>query len=183
MKKEIPDSAYNYFINIFDDLKTNSKILASDAFIQHGDTSVLMHSIMVAYFSYCFALKHHNSKHNGSPDSISSHYNELIRGALLHDYFLYDWHVPSKSHNLHGFKHPGFACKNAERDIKDITLIEENIIKRHMFPLTPIPPACKEAWVVCLVDKLCSTYETFTLEKHFHIYDHVKNKLQLNNHV
>ena len=34
---------------------------------------------------------------------------ELIRGALLHDYFLYDWHIPDKEnpHKLHGFYHPG----------------------------------------------------------------------------
>lgn len=29
-----------------------------------------------------------------------------------------------------------------------------------MFPLTPIPPAYKEAWIVCIADKICAIEET-----------------------
>lgn len=34
------------------------------------------------------------------------------------------------------------------------------MIARHMFPLTPIPPGCREAWLVCLADKWCAMKET-----------------------
>ena len=37
---------------------------------------------------------------------------------------------------------------------------EENIIHRHMFPLTPMPPTTREAWIVCLADKYCAAAET-----------------------
>ena len=25
-----------------------------------------------------------------------------------------------------------------------------------MFPLTPVPPTCTEAWIVCIADKICA---------------------------
>ena len=81
------------------------------------------------------------------------------RGALLHDYFLYDWHDPDPSHRLHGFRHPFFALANAERDF-DLTPRERNVIVRHMFPLVPVPPTCREAWIVCVADKACALRET-----------------------
>lgn len=82
----------------------------------------------------------------------------LIRGALLHDYFLYDWH--KSEHRLHGFFHAKRALKNAESDFK-LNDIEKNIIKRHMFPLNICPPKYRESWIVCLADKLCAVEEFF----------------------
>ena len=40
--------------------------------------------------------------------------------------------------------------------------VEEDIILHHMFPLVPIPPHTKEAWIVTTCDKACSTAETLT---------------------
>ena len=85
--------------------------------------------------------------------------NALIRGALLHDYFLYDWHLKDPSHRLHGFTHPATALRNAGEDWS-LSPIEKEIISKHMFPLTPLPPTCREAWLVCLADKLCAAGET-----------------------
>ena len=28
------------------------------------------------------------------------------------------------------------------------------------FPLVPVPPTCREAWIVCLADKWCALRET-----------------------
>ncbi len=49
--------------------------------------------------------------------------------------------------------------ENAE---KDYTLSPrvKNIIMRHMFPLTLVPPTCIEAWMVCIADKICAIEET-----------------------
>ena len=117
--------------------------------IQHGTYSVFDHSLFVT--SMCIRLSR----------AMKLKVNEraLVRGALLHDYFLYDWHLPSKIKKTHGFTHPGAALKNAEKDFS-LGKIEKDMIKRHMFPLTPIPPRYKESIILCISDKICATYET-----------------------
>lgn len=117
--------------------------------IQHGNVTVFEHSVNVAEISIAFAEK--------LPITVNE--ESLIKGALLHDYFLCDWHNKEQSPGLHGFKHPYIALKNAEEDY-DLNDIEKNIILRHMFPLVPIPPRCKEAWIVCVADKYCALGET-----------------------
>lgn len=138
------------FLAVLEKVAANSRIHTEDMFIQHGTTSCLLHSIAVAYYSYRIAkfLKGWFTDHKS-----------LIRGALLHDYFLYDWHFPG--HRLHGFRHPKMALMNAKHDF-NLNPIEEDIVKNHMFPLTLTPPKCRETFLVCAVDKACSIYETFS---------------------
>ena len=130
-------------------LRQTSRFSQMDTCMQHGGVSVTQHSVAVAYLSCRIACALH----------LRVDYDSLIRGALLHDYFLYDWHDPDPSHRLHGFRHARFALKNASEDFS-LTPCEENIIARHMFPLNPTPPRCREAWIVCLADKLCAVRET-----------------------
>ena len=121
-------------------------------FVQHGDVSVYAHVCAVALES-CRIARAFERVH------VSCDRRALVRGALLHDYFLYDWHVPDPSHRWHGFTHPYAALRNAERDYA-LGPRERNVIVRHMFPLVPVPPGCREAWVVCLADKVCALRET-----------------------
>lgn len=129
------------------------KLRQTDGYLQHGTTSCYSHSISVAYYSLLLAdrLK------------ISCDAASLVTGALLHDYYLYDWHCKDSSHRLHGFRHPQTALNNAMQDF-DLNPVEQNIIIRHMFPLTPIPPRYKESLIVCLTDKLCSLAETLHID-------------------
>ena len=83
----------------------------------------------------------------------------LVRGALLHDIFLYDWHEKDGGHRLHGFRHTAFATIMQAKDFS-LNRKKKNIIARHMFPLTVLPPRCLEAWIVCFVDKYCAFSET-----------------------
>ena len=121
-------------------------------FVQHGDVSVYEHVVAVAVESCRMADA--LARHGIAVDRPS-----LVRGALLHDYFLYDWHDPEPWHRLHGFRHPFFALRNAEDDFT-LGERERNIIARHMFPLVPVPPTCREAWIVCGADKLVALRET-----------------------
>ncbi len=125
-------------------------------YVQHGDVTVNAHVLSVARCSIALSEYLH----------IRCSRRELIRGALLHDYFLYDWHVPDKEnpHKLHGFYHPGTALRNASREYR-LTEREREIIRRHMWPLTVVPPTCREAWIVTAADKWCSLLETLYIYK------------------
>lgn len=139
-----------FFNRLLQEIAERTDLLAMDGFVQHGDTSTLWHSIAVAYYSLWIARRLR----------LSCRWKSLVSGALLHDYFLYDWHIPAPDHRFHGFTHPKAALRNAQRDWA-LDPIQRNIIARHMFPLTPVPPRCMEGFLVCLMDKWCSLAETF----------------------
>ena len=138
------------------DILTSENFDKTKDFIQHGSMTVNSHCINVAKYSLAISKKLR----------IRCNQRELVRGALLHDYFLYDWH--DKDHRdiwrLHGFFHPGIALKNASKEY-DLTEREKDIIKKHMWPLTVVPPRCREAWIVTMADKYCSLLETLKLHK------------------
>ena len=52
------------------------------------------------------------------------------------------------------------ALENARR-VFELSEVECDIIRKHMFPLTPVPPRYREGWLVVLADKVCSVYEFF----------------------
>ena len=60
----------------------------------------------------------------------------------------------------HAFFHPSAALENARR-VFELSEVECDIIRKHMFPLTPVPPRYREGWLVVLADKVCSVYEFF----------------------
>ncbi len=134
------------------ELESHGRFGLTRGFIQHGDVSVYEHVVSVARASAAAGASLERM-------GVRVDRPSLIRGALLHDYFLYDWHDPDPSHRLHGFTHPAAALARALEDF-ELTERERNIIARHMFPLVPIPPTCREAWIVCMADKACALHET-----------------------
>lgn len=133
-----------------DDILESDSFKSQKEFMQHGKTSVYKHIINVTNMSITIAYKF----------NMNVDIKSLIRGSLLHDYFLYDWHENDKSHRLHGFKHAKTAMLNAERDF-GINKIEKNMIYTHMFPLNLRLPRYKESIILCMADKVCAIKETF----------------------
>lgn len=119
-------------------------------FCQHGSTSTLAHCLCVSYLSFVYCRRR------------GLNARAAARGALLHDLFLYDWHTyhAPRGSLPHGFTHPRAALENARRLFK-LTRTEEDIIARHMFPLTLRLPATPEGRVVMMIDKYVSLRETF----------------------
>lgn len=135
------------------DIVTSSNFQTTRKHVQHGSKTVHSHCYDVARQSLLFNRKL----------GLNCQEKDLIRGALLHDYFLYDWH--EKNHGrLHGFYHPGIALRNADKEYM-LTPREKDIIKKHMWPMTIIPPLCREAWVVTAADKYCSLLETLHISR------------------
>lgn len=81
--------------------------------------------------------------------------------GMLHDLFLYDWRKPRPDgKGLHAFRHPRVALNNASK-IFDLNVKEQDIILKHMWPLTVVLPKYKESYIITLTDK----YATFLENK------------------
>lgn len=115
---------------------------------------------------------------------------DVAIGALLHDFFLYDWQTEKIKFNsldidrktyvprLHGFFHPFVAFNNSCHYFPHlINRRIEDIIIKHMWPLTVKPPRYIESWIVCLVDKSCS-FSVFKQPKELPFYLGFKKKVK-----
>lgn len=128
------------------DLIQHEMVGTMENFIQHGDINCLEHSLYVSYSSFLICRR------------LGLDYRSAARGGLLHDFFLYDWHIAKPYRGPHGFIHPAVALKNANRHFT-LNDREKDIIRKHMWPMTMRPPRYKETVVVLLVDKYCATME------------------------
>ena len=107
----------------------------------HRGKTRLEHVKDVAWLSFCWGKR------------FSLDCKAIVRGALLHDLFFYHW--LREGPRFHGLRHHKIALENAAQVIA-LSPKEIDIIKRHMWPLTPIPPRYSESLVVCMVDTYCS---------------------------
>jgi len=116
----------------------------------HHNSSIYHHVHDVAYLSYRISK------------FLRLDYRSAARGALLHDFFLYDWRnhdVPDlPREKFHGLEHPKIAVANAKKYFS-LNDIEEDIIRKHMWPLTLVPPKYKESYIVSFADKYLSSKE------------------------
>ena len=139
-------SSYRLLANSCGNLLISDKLRRERQFLQHGVINVFHHSISVAlvsmYISKLFNL---------NVDQTS-----LIRGALLHDYFLYDWHHKDCSHRWHGYTHAKRALDNAEKDFS-LNDIEKDIIEKRY--------ACDFEYLKEFTDRLCAYYSTLETVK------------------
>ena len=148
-KKKINEKAEKEdFAGLIRPMSEDPRCLKMKEYIPHGRISTYDHCMDVAKLSYRL----------GKKLGWDGHEKELVRGAFLHDYFLYDWHHHDRP--WHGYTHPATAAENARRDF-DLTPLEENMIESHMWPLTLRSfPKSREAVLVCVADKICSAKET-----------------------
>lgn len=124
-------------------------------YIQHGKITTYDHVWSVA----CLSFYLNRRLRLGIPEEA------LVRGAFLHDFYLYDWHENGYLGRFHGLHHPMIALANANQRYQ-LSDVEQNIIASHMWPLTPLAlPKSKAAALVCFADKVCSSYESIVRDK------------------
>lgn len=129
----------------------SNKVFQKMKDIKHHDESVYEHVLDVAYQSYKIAYK------------MGLDWESTIRGALLHDFYLYKFdktprlRLPLDAF-LHAFRHPVIALENA-KEIFELNDKECNIIKGHMFPARL--PKYRESWIVSMVDKTLAVFEYY----------------------
>lgn len=143
----VPSEECDYY-ELVSDLLDSEVVLQMKQYIQHGHTTTFQHCINVSYYNYLICKRFSLDERAGA------------RAGLLHDLFLYDWHhyVRKKGQRMHGWTHAGTALKNVKENF-EITPVEEDIIKKHMFPMNIALPKYKETVVIILVDKACGIVE------------------------
>lgn len=139
------------FFQIIQDITSNETVKQMKNFRQHCDTSCYDHCLHVAYYSYWIAKK------------LGLDYISTARAAMLHDLFLYDWRKRYRDvelPGLHAFVHPKIALRNA-LEIFDLNVKEQDIIEKHMWPLTITLPKYKESYIVTFMDKYSAIRESY----------------------
>ncbi len=131
------------------DILLNPEYEKMKSFCQHGDFSTYDHALSVTFYCLKAALK----KKKVDLDI-------LLPAALLHDYFLYDWHAETHPKH-HATQHAFYASINALRAFH-LHPRAARAILTHMYPL-PLKrvPKGKEAWLLWHYDKVSALRETF----------------------
>lgn len=117
----------------------------------HYSTTCYQHCINVSYYNYLVCRK------------LGLNSKSAARAGLLHDLFLYDWHTVEKKEGEkpHGMRHPEIALKNAKEHF-EIGKREEDMIVKHMWPLTIKFPKYAESYVIVVIDKYTAALEIGT---------------------
>lgn len=135
------------FMSIAEEMLAVDEYLKLNDYRHHGG-SILEHSLSVAAKAYRVSR------------SMSLDYVSCTRGALLHDFFLYDWREYKKVGNgpSHGLQHPKTALENAGKHF-EVNEIEKDIILKHMWPKVLGVPQYRETHVVIWIDKIAAVAE------------------------
>lgn len=137
-------AATDEFYESISPLLVNPQVQKLDVYMQHYNYSRLRHSMDVAYLSFIITK------------FLKWDCHSTARAGLLHDMFFRGDDEPKTLQHLR--THPLEALDNA-RHVCELNEVEENIILRHMWLFTLVPPKYKEGYIVTLVDKLCAIRE------------------------
>lgn len=140
------DQEEREFNELIRDIIETDEFIGMKNYRHHVKGNVYDHSIKVARMCY------RHCKRYGTDVDV----REVVRGALLHDFYLYDWHDKHPLHRRHGTQHPRRALTNARRLYPDLSETERDIILHHMFPLTRAFPRSKGGRLVCFYDKIAA---------------------------
>ncbi len=146
------------FYSFVKDLLNNETVLEMKNFRHHYSTTCYQHCLNVAYYNYLICRK------------LGLDSKKAARAGILHDLYLYDWRdVPRKKGEMpHGMRHPRIALEIAKQNF-DLSKREQDIIVKHMWPLTLRLPRYAESYVIVVTDKYAAVLE---------IGAHVKGKLK-----
>lgn len=119
---------------------------------RHHGHSRFDHSIKVSYFAYKIAR------------FLKLDYESTAKAGLLHDFFITSNDATAIDTIISNFRHAKEALDNASK-YYNLSLIEEDIIITHMFPINFTPPKYFESWIVSTVDKAVAIHEYYLLFK------------------
>lgn len=145
-EKEKLESIYQSFLH-------DKKILRMKEIKTHRGSNCYEHTFKVVK-----RAMHHveiSSKKNINPEIV-------LVGAILHDYYLYDWRVDRSKRKGHGKNHVQRALENASKDFNISPEVKE-VIGTHMWPINiKNYPKSREAKIVSISDKMVALCESLT---------------------
>ena len=134
------------FLEIINDILANKSIQNLKLYKHHYAYTRLEHCLSVSYYTYVICKFLHLD------------YKSAARAALLHDLFFYDCEDKISRPKNHIKNHPKIALENANK-LFNLNKKEQDIILKHMWPLTFSPPKYLESFIVTILDKYCAFRE------------------------
>ena len=136
------------FYDCIRDIMHHPMVLKMKQFPHHCDTDCYQHCLHVAFYNFQICK------------TLGLDARSAARAGMLHDLFLYNWHkhAARSGDHFHGMTHPRRALKRAEKYF-DLNPVEREMILKHMWPLTVIPPKYFETYIICFTDKYCGACE------------------------
>lgn len=146
------------------DIIDNVKVQQMEDITHHvGGVTCLEHCIFVSYLSFLMCKK------------LGLDATAAARGGLLHDLYLCNWNETDVGKFKRLFIHPQMALENASKEF-DISKVEQDIISKHMWPLTINKlPHHRVSVIVSIADKICATAEMTG------VYSRMKTRARLTN--
>lgn len=148
LKKQEKEKIVQEFYEAVKDMIEHPVVQEMKKYPHHCTTSCYQHCLNVAYYNFriCKALGRNATA--------------AARAGMVHDLFLYDWrtHTELTKDHFHAMTHPKVALKNAKKYF-ELSDLEQEIILKHMWPLTVVPPKTLEAFIIGMTDKYCGFFE------------------------
>ena len=134
-EKERLENIYQTFLN-------DEKIKKMKDIPMHRGSNCYEHSFKVAKYAIKKALRYKEVN-----------LEVVLIGAILHDYYLYDWRADRSKKKGHAKNHQHVASENASRDFMVPDSVKK-VIESHMWPINIKNfPDTKEARIVSFSDK------------------------------
>ena len=154
-KKAKRQFAIKKYLSLCTDLLCDEKVKSMANYRHHKSITTHYHSVYVSFYVMRVCDKLH-----------VSHEREIVRAALLHDFYLYEWYTEKHEEN-HIFYHPKESVKNIEAHFGALTPRQKNMVLSHMFPTSKVMPRYLGSWILTLTDKCCATADYLGLSRRF----------------
>jgi len=155
-----------HYYELIADLLVLHEVQALKCYRHHIMTTRFQHSLNVSYYNYKLCRLFRLDEKSAA------------RAGLLHDLYFYDTKQYTKSgcSIKHSQYHPMAALDNVQQ-IMSINEREQDMIVKHMWPVTSQRPKYAETYILTFVDKYCALLE-FILPQPRRFWSWVKRSLK-----
>ncbi len=115
-------------------------------YVHHKSTTRYQHCLNVAWYTFLWCK-------NAGLNAKSA-----ARGAMCHDFYLYDNDTFYRTGMRHTVVHPRYALLNTRLHFETDEVMEDCILY-HMWPSGLGKPKTPEGVIICLADKYCASLE------------------------